>query len=314
MAGLKNEFSWSKSRDGDFRSCPRKYHYGRYAFWGGWDELADERIRTLYILKNLKNRFAWIGTVVHGCIQRSLQKLHRGEPVLPVEEVIEITLNQMRDDFRASRSGEYRLKPKKVLGLFEHAYRVPLEAASWQKMADAVRTCLRNFYASEVFERFRWLGAKDFLEIEDLAHFQLEGTKIWVTLDCCVREGEGLHIYEWKTGKPAFEANRVQRALYGLYAAGRWGVPLSGIRVHEFNLRANRIETYEVTEGLVSDVQSYIRGSIQDMKRMLQDSEGNVPLPEEVFSFTTDEGTCRWCVFQQVCPHGSELLRKRTTW
>ena len=35
-AELKNEFSWSNSRDATFRECPRRYYFRYYGSWGGW--------------------------------------------------------------------------------------------------------------------------------------------------------------------------------------------------------------------------------------------------------------------------------------
>ena len=72
MTELKNEFSWSKSRDEVFRTRPRQYWFAYYGYWNGWLENAPERTRQIYILKNIKNRHIWAGERVHECIQRSL--------------------------------------------------------------------------------------------------------------------------------------------------------------------------------------------------------------------------------------------------
>ena len=51
MTELKNEFSWSKTRDEIFRTCPRQYWFAYYGYWNGWHENASERTRKIYILK-----------------------------------------------------------------------------------------------------------------------------------------------------------------------------------------------------------------------------------------------------------------------
>ncbi len=56
MTTIKNEFSWSKTRDETFKTCPRQYWFAYYGFWNGWLEDAPERTRQIYVLKNLKNR------------------------------------------------------------------------------------------------------------------------------------------------------------------------------------------------------------------------------------------------------------------
>jgi len=65
MTEFRNEFSWSKSRDEIFRTCPRQYYFNYYGYWGGWEQNAPERTRQIYILKNLQNRYSWKGDRVH---------------------------------------------------------------------------------------------------------------------------------------------------------------------------------------------------------------------------------------------------------
>ena len=74
MSTFKNEFSWSISRDRVFQTCPRQYYFNYYGYWGGWDINAPARIRQIYILKQLKNRYMWAGAKVHDCIERTLEK------------------------------------------------------------------------------------------------------------------------------------------------------------------------------------------------------------------------------------------------
>ena len=42
---LRNEFSWSLSRDRVLRECARKYWFTHYGMWGGWQRRADPRTR-----------------------------------------------------------------------------------------------------------------------------------------------------------------------------------------------------------------------------------------------------------------------------
>jgi hypothetical protein len=51
MTELKNELSWSKTRDEIFRTCPRQYWFAYYGYWNGWHENAPERTRQIYILR-----------------------------------------------------------------------------------------------------------------------------------------------------------------------------------------------------------------------------------------------------------------------
>ena len=69
MNEIRNEFFWSKSRDEVFQTCPRQYFFNYYGYWGGWEKIAPERTRQIYILKKLKNRQMWLGEKVHDCIK-----------------------------------------------------------------------------------------------------------------------------------------------------------------------------------------------------------------------------------------------------
>jgi len=51
MTELKNEFSWSKTRDEVFKACPRQYWFAYYGYWNGWLDNAPGRTRQIYVLK-----------------------------------------------------------------------------------------------------------------------------------------------------------------------------------------------------------------------------------------------------------------------
>src|SRR5690242_16486769 len=122
MTDLKNELSWSKSREDVFSHCKRQYYYRYYGSWGGWESGADPRVREYYVLSKLKSRHMWAGEVVHECIERSLRNIEAGIDPLPTEEIIAITKDRMRAEFRSSREGLYRDKPKSC-ALAEHEFK-----------------------------------------------------------------------------------------------------------------------------------------------------------------------------------------------
>jgi hypothetical protein len=168
MSTFKNEFSWSISRDRLFQTCPRQYYFNYYGYWGGWENDAPKRTRQIYILKNLKNRYMWSGSKVHDCIKHTLINLQRGISVLDVDQIVDITLNQMREEFRSSRERHYHTHPK-TCALFEHEYEVPISDADWKKTADNMEQCLRNFYDSETFGMLKELPQQMWLEVEDFS-------------------------------------------------------------------------------------------------------------------------------------------------
>ena len=300
MAQLKNEFSWSKSRDEKFKTCPRQYYCQYYGSWGGWDATAPEGTRHLYVLKQLVTRYMWVGSVVHGCIERSLKNLSRGIEVLTPERIIETTLAGMREDFRSSRSKTYWTRPKSC-ALFEHEYALDVPDDAWRKTADDVRECLHNFYTSDLFASLRALPRKSWLEIEELDKFDVDGVKVWAKIDCSHRDDGSARIIDWKTGRSMGEENTLQLVCYALYGHQKWGLPVESITTAECYLLPMRVNEYRVSAGDIDDARAYIRGSVADMQSLLADVTHNEPLAEAAFEKTTHDRVCLRCNFLRLC-------------
>ncbi len=300
MAELVNEFSWSKSRDEKFRTCPRQYYFQYYGSWGGWSFQADERTRRIYILKQLKSRHMWAGEKAHDCIRKSLQNLRRGiEPMSP-EEAIETTLDIMRKDYLASRRGDYWKNPKSC-GFFEHEYGVDLPDSAWKEVADHVVLCLRAFYGSDTYKMIRGLKGDRWLDVEDFSHFMLDGTKVHVVLDFSCRRGDELQIYDWKTGRSDKQRNELQLACYSFYAIHKWKVEPEQVVTVEFNLSSGKESRYHLGGVDLDAIRNHILGSVRDMKQLLDDAGANQAV-EDRFAFVEEEKACRYCNFHKLCP------------
>jgi CRISPR/Cas system-associated exonuclease Cas4 (RecB family) len=301
MSTFKNEFSWSTSRDRVFQICPRQYYFNYYGYWGGWENAAAERTRQIYILKQLQNRYMWAGAKVHDCINHTLTNLQRGISVLDVDQIVEITLNQMREEFRSSRERRYLTHPK-TCALFEHEYEVPTSDADWKNTADNMEQCLRNFYSSETFAMLKELPQQMWLEVEDFSSFNLDSTKIWAVLDCSFRtEDGGITIIDWKTGRSMSEDVSMQLSCYAMYAMEKWGVDAEKVKLIEYNLLANQGVEFSVTGDEIENTKTYIAGSIADMQSLFVDAGENVPKQEEAFSKVDDERVRAGCNFRKVC-------------
>ena len=300
MTEFKNEFSWSKTRDEVFKTCPRQYWFACYGYWDGWFENAPERTRQIYVLKNLKNRHRWAGEKVHECIQRSLNNVRRGIKVLSIDEIVSITLDQMRAEFRSSKSKNYWKNPKSC-ALFEHEYEVELTDDQWKKVANNVENCLRNFYASDIYDGLKSHPRDVWLEVEEFSSFHLDNTRINLAIDCAIKEGDDVYLYDWKTGKSLSEDLSIQLACYALYAMEKWQAKPESVKVIEHNLSFDKSNWFTVTDEEVDAIKGYIGGSVKDMHSLLADVEKNVPLGEDCFSKVEDERVSLRCNFRKVC-------------
>lgn len=337
MTDFKNTFSWSKSRDETFKSCRRKYYYHYYGSWGGWDFNADRNTRQIYILKNLQSRYMWLGSIVHEFIEAILTKeLHEHETNL--YKLFGSMRKTMRKDFENSKKGLYMKYPKikgRSYGLFEHEYNTLVTSNEWREIFENAEKCLTNFYNSDTFNYIKSVDRKKWLPIESMRTFNFEGTDVYVVIDFAMWGGnknnnknfgnnnksqnllsdyltseydqysdKNLIIFDWKTGKVRFEEMDVQLACYSLYSKEKWNVSPKNIICKKYNVMIDKVDDYEINDGVIEKVKDYMRGSISEMKELLYDKENNAAR-EEDFEFTEDEMQCRMCNFKKICPKGS---------
>ena len=298
---LRNTFQWSVSRDRTFRTCPRQYWFTHYGFWGGWEWEVDERTREIYVLKQLKSRPMWVGDIVHACIRHSLENLSRRIPVLPVDEILRITRDRMRNDFRQSRDGLYRDNPRAACGLFEHEYHVPVRDEEWLDCAEQVDQCLRNFYASPAYEQLLRTRPEDFLEIETFSRLAIDDVPVTVKLDCATRETDHIVVWDWKTGRREIPESPLQLACYAFYVHQAYGVPIHSVRQRRVDLMGGgEFKETVIGERRLDELLTYIRGSVADMMALLDDKENN-RASEERFVKVVRREVCERCSFARVC-------------
>src|SRR5262245_22826117 len=297
VAELRNEFSWSRTRDNAFQECRRRYYYQYYGAWGGWDPGADPAVRTLYMLKQLGSRHMWAGRLVHEAIERSLLALRLGH-ALSEASLIEDTVRQMREEWRGSRDGVYRESPKRT-GLFEHEYGVPVRVAEWQALRDHVVRCLRNFHRLPLYADIKRTPTERWILIEDIGAFGSEGTRVLTAPDFGYwSHADRLLLVDWKTGGSG-EAG-LQLGGYALYALEVLRVDLPRVDLLEVNLREGKVTAHPWDEGSLERVREHIRLSVRSMKAYLHDPERNLAR-EADFEKTEDRRICRWCNFRAVC-------------
>lgn len=296
MSSLANEFSWSFSRDGVWQRCPRQYFYAYYAAWGGWERRADARTRTMYVLKQLHGRKAWAGECVHDAICAHLDALRGGGSLLSTEDAVEQTLQRMRAAWRDSGEGLYWDDPKKYCALWEHEYDIELPDAEWKATVDHALNCLRTFFASQTFRDLAALPHDAWLQIESLASFPVNGTKVHVQLDCAHRTDDGgICIYDWKTGRSSGDEPPEQLAVYILFAARRWNVPPERIVAREFNLALNQTREVRLDAAALEATVARVTSSATTLLAMHGRREDDFPLADE-------ERVCHACNFLRVCP------------
>lgn len=296
---FKNEFSWSKSRDELFGECKRKYYFNHYGYWGGWDPTAPERIRELYILKNLSTRQIWIGQVVHDIIRYYLIKLKSGEEVTSGHLIFRLK-KRLKEDLNCSEAGIYKKFPKRC-GLVEHEYKMLISKEEWDELFKYAEKCIMNFYNSDILKGIKKEDIDKWLFLEDFLSFDFEGTKVYLIIDFAIKnEDNQVVLYDWKTGKERDVEMDVQLACYALYVLQKWNLSPDRIIIKKFNVALDKEDEFKVTAQTIEDIKDYIRKSIEAMKNILKDKEKNVA-EEDNFQKTIEVKNCLRCNFKKVC-------------
>ncbi len=311
MPVLENTFSWSRSRAATYERCPRSYWWQYYGSWGGWDRDAPAEAREAYTLKNLSNRWAWAGTIVHGAIERILRGIQDRalSGRLPFEPAavrtsaeIDALTERMRLQYRESRGGAYRESPKRRFGLMEHEYEDPVSADDWRAVHRKACDALRGFLESEVFQRIRSSDPATWFPIESLDQFDFEGVGVWAVPDFARRDGEGgTEIYDWKTGAVKPGHDRLQLACYTLYMQEKHGRDPSRTVNHLVYLGPEvRVFDFVLSEEDLEGARETMRSSIRAMRDRLADPTTNRAEREE-FPLVADRELCTSCVYRRLC-------------
>lgn len=306
---LRNEFTWSKSRDSSFRQCRRAYYLNHYGSWGGWRDDAPDDIRELYIMKNLGNRASWIGIIVHDAAERAVKSIRDGRK-WPLEAALEEVRGRLEAEIEISSRGGYRANQTvpwgerriRVKGLQEHYYNMAIPDEAWRQDIERALFCIRNLYRSSPFRRLESLEPDAFLTVEDLKSFPVRGINVWVKLDLAVKgKDDKVVILDWKTGASHYQKDiELQLGIYGLFGSRQWEVEPDKIVGFDVNLRDLNTRKHEINTETLSNVEAYIEKSADDMRALLDDPEENIADIER-FEMSTNPRTCARCRFRRAC-------------
>ena len=285
---MATDFSWSVSRHDSFNTCKRKYFYSYYA---SNDDPEIKRLKKLSALP------LWAGNVVHGTIETFL-KTHDAMPS-PEEQdaIIKAAVHgDMLAAWRESEAGPDGFR------LFEHEYRVPIDADDKKILGGIVMRSMRNFFRSDLLKEVLAAGRANWLTIEDLVSFDVAGVPVFLRMDLAYRAASGrVVIVDWKTGKGEGRFSEVQLAGYALYAAQQgWVKSADELQTELAYLALPRFVRRSVDQKRLDHARSFIAKSAATMKAMLIDAMGNLGRLED-FAMIDRPQTCRRCNFRRLC-------------
>jgi len=305
MRVLKNELTWSFSRDRLFRECKRAYYYHYYASWGGWLKNAESFTRRAYILKNMRNVDAWVGDIVHQVIKWILESkinpedsIFQNQKGITCEAAIKKCKVMVHKTWEQSRSKLWEKDPKNNLNLFEHYYSKELNREDLAKKLKKITTSIRNFYSSGLPLAVGELPKECFLRIDEMDSFDFEGVRLFAVPDFAVKD-DGYVLFDWKTGKPS-DNDILQLSCYGLYAIQKWKTSFDSIKVIPVYLTNETVSLKPISPEKVENIKNYIQESINDMRSLFSDSK-KCTVDLNSCQKTDDAWRCKYCRFQEIC-------------
>jgi CRISPR/Cas system-associated exonuclease Cas4 (RecB family) len=306
MAEITNEFAFSWSRFKAFYECPRKLYWQHYGFWNGWDAEAPKTARLAYRLKQLKNVTMLVGDTFHSELAEIIRRRKPSPTAVPVGQLKADMERRLIKGLRESRNADWDRygDPKHYTILFEDYYQ---SGVSEQMEAEAVANLHRcvDGLAAEPFgrrvfavekERLRYIDPKDVSE----KRVTSDGLVLYASPDLVVEDEQGgLHIVDWKTGKP-YKPNLAQLAVYGIFVTEKFGVPLERLTAHLIYVSAGERQKHDVIEG-VEEARRAISTYVADVKERLTDPIANIAGDIERFPMTEKRSLCRTCNFRELC-------------
>ena len=316
MGELKNTFSWSFSAAKDFETCPRKRYWSKYRMWNGWNADADPECRAAYRLNKMSSRHTLKGVAVEDSIMWVLRRRQMGQEVTMNDAYEQIARPLLNGAWQDSRQQRWKQNAKKFTCLHEHYYPqfLPDSQQDWPKrIALEVKQCITNFI-DQVLPRLMDIRADQevpvcTVQMGDPESFEFDGIKVYAIPDYVYRDGDLLHIHDWKAGRP-MDSHASQLAVYGLWAGIRHGVRPENIETHLEYLMTGQTASARLREEDVAEISQHIRSTAADMAEYLEnaDREANVPVGREEWDMAAERSVCSRCNFYELCaPELAEL-------
>ncbi len=295
---IRCELSWSASRAKEFLRCKREYWYGRYASWGWWKEEPRGQKFEIMVHKTLTSLPAYAGDCMHRAIERWFQ-LKRAGSSMNAQELYEEARELFREGWRQSSGDGWRARPNKSTHLEEHHYGRELPPDKLEAVRAHLERCAKNFCEMPALEPVRAAHPDSWRALESLDTYLFLGTKVYAVPDFGYQEGETVHIWDWKTGKPR-EEDLFQLLTYGLYACEKWGADPDDIKLYAAYIGTGEVKPIPVSIEALSQAQDRMSESVREMMEVHYDPDVD-PVQMENWQATGAPDACRFCRFRGIC-------------
>ncbi len=292
------ELSWSASRAKEFDLCRRLNWYSRYSSWSWWTEKPRGEKYERMILKNLTSIPAFTGNCVHTAIESWFHR-KQGGAAMTAEELFEESRELFRAGWRESSGDGWKSKPNKSTHLEDHHFGGEIPEERLENSRKTMELSTRFFCEAPELAPAREAHPDSWRGVEAMDTYQFLGTKVYAVPDFVYLDGETLHIWDWKTGRPR-DADKFQLQTYALYACEKWGTDPETIRMHAAYLALGEVQSQDVNIDELSAVQDQMSESLRAMMDVHYDPDEDECIQAN-WPATGAPHACGTCRFRDVC-------------
>jgi PD-(D/E)XK nuclease superfamily len=317
MADLKNELTFSASREKQLDRCALLVFRQSYQSWGGWwrgqrppdTPTAEEA----YKLKNAESAASYSGKLVHEAAAWTLKATMEGRKFELIQlrnTLMQRAAEQLDATIKRTREGGVR-DPKRNPVLYDFTD----DREEW------LRERTRDRIIALTADGDAWSGdlsafnpftsaiqrREKIAAVEQTVSFTVAGVKVFLQIDAMLigksRDANDRHvvIIDWKTGRPKIE-DREQVELYGFYTRSKQWNRVTAVLAYLNDGGTGETTLVPEQDDWESVVTARVERFRERMASMLADGDlvKNVPIRDR-FTPTSDHRNCVACPFKGMC-------------
>jgi hypothetical protein len=268
------ELSWSASRAKEWERCRRENWYARYGSWGWWTEQPRGEKYEIMVHKCLTSLPAFTGNCMHQAIECWFQ-LKRDGTTMSAKELYDHAVEIFREGWRESAGEGWKARPNKSTHLLEHHCDTPIPKERTEASRSLLERCSKYFVESPDLAPVREAHPDHWQSLETMDTYLYLGTKIYAIPDFAYVDGDTVHIWDWKTGKPR-DADLFQLHTYALYACEKWSTDPEQIVLNAAYIDEGHVLTIPVDLNRLSETQDEMSSSLREMMEAHYDPDVDV--------------------------------------
>ena len=298
-------FAWSLSRQKTLAECPRRYAYEYYFSHNGWLADAPEETKRIYRLKKLTSLEMFFGSSLHNVIQNAISNYSKSRKIPRPDDLVRLVRSSLNAAYIDSTRhyGLWFDKPSRYTMFRDVYYGDGLPPDKIEEIRSRIGACAESFPKSKTFREISGGRNVRLMELERFRTLPFADVDVVVVMDIVYRDRDTGRwvVADWKTGKESAE-DRTQLALYAMYLQKLYDIPsIRDITIRNEYLATGTWREYKLEPIDIDNTLYVLERSVMEMRRYMEDIDGNVPYELEAFPLTEYTRHCERCNFKELC-------------